>query len=257
MVTVSAASEIWTDYRETQDPQLLEEIVERYAPLVKYVAGRMAINLPSILESGDIIDYGIIGLLNAIRRFDPDRNVKFETFAISLIRGAIIDALRALDPVSRSMRQKSKSIWKASSDLQLEFGRPASDQEIADRLGMSIDTYKKVLTNSNCTTYSLDYVGECADGEEQTSLFETIGDDSSPNPLESLQSTELRQSLIEAINKLPQRERLIISLYYNDGMTLAEISNILEVSQSRVCQLHSKIIANLRRALKYLAPDNQ
>lgn len=250
MVVARTIEEVWTEYQVTKDPELLEQIVVRYAPLVKYVVGRLAISLPSILDSEDIISYGTIGLLNAIGRFDPARGVKFETYAISLIRGAIIDALRTLDLVPRSVRQKSRTIERAASELQHEFGRPASDQEVADHLGMSMQAYNRVIVDASCVTLSLDHVADCIDGDEQVPLLEALKDENSPNPSSLIESSELRSTLVNCINGLPKRERLVIYLYYYEELTLREISRVLEVSESRVCQLHARSILRLRTSLK-------
>lgn len=250
MVVARTMEEVWTEYQATKDPDLLEQIVVRYAPLVKYVVGRLAISLPAILDSEDIISYGTIGLLNAASRFDPTRGVKFETFAISLIKGAIIDALRALDLVPRSVRQKSRNIERAVSELQHQYGRSASDLEVANYLGMSVESYSKTLVDASCVTLSLDHAMDYIDGDEQVPLLEALEDAGSPNPAQILESAELRSALVDAINSLPKRERLVIYLYYLDELTLREISHVLEVSESRVCQLHARSIVRIRAALK-------
>ncbi|MCL5256760.1 MAG: FliA/WhiG family RNA polymerase sigma factor [Chloroflexi bacterium] len=250
MVVAGTMEDVWTEYQATKNPELLEHLVVRYAPLVKYVVGRLAISLPAILDSEDIISYGTIGLLNAANRFDPGRGVKFETFAISLIKGAIIDALRALDLVPRSVRQKSRTIERAVSELQHQYGRSASDLEVANHVGMSLASYNKTLVDASCVTLSLDAAVDYIDGDEQVPLLEALQDANSPNPAQILENAELRSALTDAINSLPQRERLVIYLYYFEELTLREISQVLDVSESRVCQLHARSVLRLRSALQ-------
>ncbi len=221
--------------------------IEQYAPLVKYVVGRLAIGLPAILDYEDILSYGTIGLIEALDRYDDSKGVKFETYAISRIRGSIIDALRALDRLPRSVRQKAKKLEQVTTELTRSMGREPSEPEIADAMGMTQAQYSKALVDSSWVTVSLD--GLLSRDDANDSPTEVPADTEDTDFSARLEKRQLLESLTGAVKLLPEREWLIVSLYYKDEMTMKEISKILEISESRVCQLHGRALSRLRARL--------
>jgi RNA polymerase sigma factor for flagellar operon FliA len=232
----TGVEQLWADYRATREEELRNRLVLQYAPLVKYVAGRVRSGLPSSVEQADLISDGIIGLMDAIDRFEPDRGLQFQTFAVPRIRGAIIDGLRALDWVPRSVRNKVRDVDRAQAVLEARLGRTPEDSEVAAEMGISIrelrDLYAKVSFTSLAS-------------------FEEFGltDELAPASLEAVEDTQTRASLMRAVEQLPERDRIIIALYYFEGLTLAEIGEILGVTESRVSQLHTKATLSLRGKL--------
>ena len=226
-------------------------LIQQYAPLVKYVVGRLAIGLPSILDYEDVLSYGTIGLIEALDRYDSSKGVKFETYAISRIRGAIIDALRSLDRLPRSVRQKARRLEQVSVELTASLGREPTDAELAQGAGMTEAQYQRALVDSSWVTVSLDGLLDRDDGGDSGSADlpgdEGAGDDFTRR----LEKRQLLESLTGAIKNLPERELLIVSLYYRDGMTMKEIAKILEISESRVCQLHGRALSRLRARLEH------
>lgn len=223
-----------------------------YAPLVKHVANRVAIGLPSSLDVDDLISYGFFGLADALERFDPGREVKFETYASRRIRGSMIDGLRALDWVPRSVRQKAKEIEGAISELEGEYGRQPEDHEIAGRLGISLKEYHARLRDvKSVALVSLDDIWSSGEGDDDgnLSLGQMVQDNNVIDPASVAADAELKRILADAIDRLPERERLIISLYYYEELTLKEIGEVLSVSESRVSQLHTRAMLRLRAAL--------
>lgn len=225
-----------------------DRLIEQYAPLVKYVVGRLAIGLPAILDYEDILSYGTIGLIEALDRFDPGKGVKFETYAISRIRGAIIDALRSLDRLPRSVRQKAKRLEQATNELTAVLGREPTDEELAEAVGMSLDQYHKALVDASWVTVSLDGLLERDDSNDGPSA-EMPANPDAEDFTERLEQRQLIEALADSVRTLPERELLIVSLYYKDGMTMKEIAQILEISESRVCQLHGRALGRLRARL--------
>jgi RNA polymerase sigma factor for flagellar operon FliA len=221
--------------------------IEQYAPLVKYVVGRLAIGLPAILDYEDILSYGTIGLIEALDRYDDSKGVKFETYAISRIRGSIIDALRALDRLPRSVRQKAKRLELVTVELTRSLGREPTEDELATAMGMTQAQYSKTLVDSSWVTVSLDGLLSRDDGND--SPTEVPADDGGDDFTQRLEKRQLLESLTGAVKSLPEREWLIVSLYYKDEMTMKEIARILEISESRVCQLHGRALSRLRARL--------
>jgi RNA polymerase sigma factor for flagellar operon FliA len=241
--------DLWRRYREDDDARAREDLVVAYAPLVKYVAGRMASGLPSHVEEADLVSYGLSGLIGAIERFDPERKIKFETFALSRIRGAIIDELRTLDWVPRSVRTRARELEKANSRLENELGRAPTDEELAARLGITEEELQDSLVSiANSSVLALDELWNDSNGDE-VALRDTISDPRAPDPQSELDSMGLREQLVETITGLPERERLVIGLYYYRGLTLREIGQVLGVTESRVSQLHTKAVLRLRSKL--------
>ncbi len=225
-------------------------MVLQYAPLVKYVIGRLAVGTPSIVDFDDLLSAGTVGLIQAVDRYNPDRGVKFETYAISRIRGAIIDSLRALDHLPRSVRQKARQIDDANKRLSATLNRPPSDAEVAEYLGVSLDSYYDILIDASRVTVSLDGLLGGQETTDGAPVPVELDDPTSHDEVTSgIERAEMVEALSAAVGHLPKRERLVVALYYQDEMTMKEISKVLGISESRVCQLHSRALAKLRSAL--------
>ena len=247
--------DLWRRCKEDGDERARERLVVAYSPLVKYVAGRMASGLPSHVEEGDLISYGLIGLIGSIERYDLDRDIKFETYAVARIRGAIIDELRSLDWVPRSVRAKARDVEKAHSQLENKLGRAPNEEEMADKLGVSVDDFRKTLLEiANSSVLALDDLWTVSDPDGgQVSLLDTIRDPNAIDPEEAIDTVELKDRLADAIESLPDRERLVIALYYYEALTLREIGDVLGVTESRVSQLHTKAVLGMRSHLQNAA----
>jgi RNA polymerase sigma factor for flagellar operon FliA len=244
-------ADVWKVYGLTRSQELRDRLIVRYAPLVKYVAGRLAMGLPPTIDVDDLTSYGVFGLINAIERYDPGRQVKFETYAIARIRGAMLDGLRASDWIPYSVRQKAKELERAYSRLEARLGRSATDSELAAELGIGSAALGKMLLDVRALTLSS--LDETWNGEDEEGNglkpMEVIEDSSSDDPVDLVEFEERKGLLAAAVRALPERERLIVTLYYYEGLTAKEISQILGVSQSRISQLHSKAIMRLRAHL--------
>lgn len=223
--------------------------IRQYAPLVKYVVGRLAIGLPAILDYEDILSYGTIGLIEALDRYDDSKGVKFETYAISRIRGSIIDALRSLDRLPRSVRQKAKKLEQIHVDFAAEHGREPTDEEVASAMGLSIEQYNQALIDCSWVTVSLDGLLDRDNNDDGSAPTELPADPNEEDFTQRLEKRQMIDALTGAIKQLPEREWLIVSLYYRDEMTMKEIAQILEISESRVCQLHGRALSRLRARL--------
>jgi RNA polymerase sigma factor for flagellar operon FliA len=243
--------DLWRRYKSTGDVQARERLVVAYSPLVKYVSGRMASGLPAHVEEADLISYGLVGLISAIERFDLDREIKFETYAITRIKGAIIDELRSLDWVPRSVRARAREIEKANSKLEHTYQRAPTDEEMALELEISVDEFQEALLQiSNSTVAALDELWTVSDASgDQVSLLDTIQDPDAPDPSEVMDQTDLKDRVADAIARLPEREKLVVALYYYENLTLREIGEVLGVTESRVSQLHTKAVLRLRSRL--------
>jgi RNA polymerase sigma factor FliA len=238
---------LWLDYRRTQDKGLRDRLILTYAPLVKYVAGRLGSGLPAHVDEGDLVSYGLLGLISAIDRYDPDRDIKFETFAIARIRGAIIDELRALDWVPRSVRSRARQIERAIRELEAKLGRAPTDEEIATKVGITVAELEDSFTDiSRSSIAALDELWSVSSEGDEVSLLDTLEDPDSIRPAEALDETEVREAIAEAIARLPEREKLVITLYYYEELTLREIGEVLGVTESRVSQLHTKAVLRLK-----------
>ena len=242
---------LWREYRANGNPAIRDRLIVTYAPLVKYVAGRLGSGLPAHVDDEDLVSYGLLGLIGAIERFDPDRDVKFETYAIARIRGAIIDELRALDWVPRSVRSRARDIERAIGELEGKLGRVPSDEEIAGKLGITTDELDESLSEiSRSSIAALDELWTIGgSGGDQVALIDTIEDTEAPDPQGALSQTELREAIADAIARLPEREKLVVTLYYYEELTLREIGEVLGVTESRVSQLHTKAILRLKARL--------
>ena len=244
--------DLWRRYKGEGDASARERLVVAYSPMVKFVAGRLGAGLPSHVDDADLISYGLMGLIGAIERFEPERGIKFETFAMTRIRGAIIDELRSLDWVPRSVRSRAREIEAAQSKLEHELQRAPSEAELAAKLGLSEEELQtSLLEIANSSVYALDELWTISDSSgDSVSLLDTISDPRADDPQESLASSEVKDRLTEGISGLPEREQLVIALYYYENLTLREIGEVLGVTESRVSQLHTKAVMRLKSALQ-------
>jgi RNA polymerase sigma factor for flagellar operon FliA len=243
--------ELWRRYKEDGDKRAREQLVLAFSPLVKYVAGRMSTGLPAHVEEADLISYGLLGLISAIERFDTTREIKFETFAMTRIKGSIIDELRSLDWVPRSVRARARQIEKANARLEHKLHRAPTDAEVAAELEMSIEEFQDSLTRiSNSSVVALDELWTLSDASgDQVSLLDTIQDPDAVDPAQAMDATEMKDRLADAIARLPEREKLVVALYYYENLTLREIGEVLGVTESRISQLHTKAVLRLRSRL--------
>lgn len=247
----STLDELWRSYKDTGDERLREQLILHYSPLVKYVAGRVSVGLPPNVEQADFVSSGVFGLIDAIEKFDIDREIKFETYAITRIRGAMIDELRALDWIPRSVRQKARNVERAYATLEARLRRTPSETEVACEMGIQVDDLHAVFSQLSLANVvaleELLHVG--GEGGDRLSLMDTLEDTAADNPVEVAEDRELRRFLARAINTLPDREKTVVTLYYYEGLTLAEIGNVLGVTESRVSQIHTKSVLQLRAKL--------
>ena len=252
MAEVEDTQSLWRLYCTNKgDKALRDRLILTYAPLVKYVAGRLGSGLPAHVDEGDLVSYGLLGLIGAIERYDPERDMKFETYAISRIKGAIIDELRSLDWVPRSVRARAREIERAIAELERRLHRAPTDEEIAAKLGITTDELENSLTDiSRSSMAALDELWSVhTGGGDSVALIDTIEDPTPTDPEGSLEQTEMREALGEAIARLPEREKLVVTLYYYEELTLREIGEVLGVTESRVSQLHTKAILRLKARL--------
>jgi RNA polymerase sigma factor FliA len=243
---------LWREYAKSKDQAARDRLILTYAPLVKYVAGRLGSGLPAHVDENDLVSYGLLGLIGAIERFDPNRDIKFETYAIARIKGSIIDELRAMDWVPRSVRSRARDIERAIGELERKLHRAPSDEEIAEKLGVSTDDLNDSLTEiGRSSIAALDELWTISSGGggDQVALIDTLEDTQGPEPQSELAQTELKEALGEAIARLPEREKLVVTLYYYEELTLREIGEVLGVTESRVSQLHTKAILRLKARL--------
>jgi len=240
--------DLWRRYKRDGDERARERLVVAYSPLVKYVSGRMASGLPAHVEEVDLISYGLGGLISAIQRFELEREIKFETYAITRIKGSIIDELRSLDWVPRSVRARARAIERANSQLEHKLQRAPTDEEMADDLEMTVGDFQDALLQiSNSSVAALDELWTVSDASgDQVSLLDTLQDPGSPDPAAVMDATELKDRIADAIARLPEREKLVVALYYYENLTLREIGEVLGVTESRVSQLHTKAVLRLR-----------
>lgn len=238
-------SSLWKTYKETNDRVAKEQLIVEYVELVKIIAGRLYANYNHNVEYDDLVSYGIIGLIDAIEKFDIEKNVKFETYANIRIRGAIVDQIRSLDWIPRSTRQKYKKVEGALEKLQSMYGDQLTDELLAAELGISMEELYQTLNEvSNLAVLSLE------DTVNETGTMDIRSDDVDMDPQASLDLKETENILREEIDKLPEKERLVISLYYYEELTYKEIASVMDISESRISQLHSKAIAKLRVKIK-------
>src|SRR5437764_7492547 len=243
---------VWHEYKDDGSQAARDQLIVHYSPLVKYVASRVATGLPATVEQADLVSYGMFGLIDALEKFDLARKIKFETYAIPRIRGAIIDELRSLDWVPRSVRFKAREVEKAYSELEAKLKRAPSDAEIAGHLEVSMQELHDIVTQISFVTVTAleEVVSAGPDRGESMSLLDTLADLAAADPSAGLEGNETRLMLSSAINSLSEREKIVITLYYFEGLTLAEIGDVLGVTESRVCQIHTKAVGQLRNNLR-------
>lgn len=247
-MSVSATiDDVWTAFVATRSANLRDELITQYAPLVRFVVGRLGIPPTSLLEAEDLVGYGMIGLINAIDRFDPSRGIRFEAFATARIRGAVIDQLRALNWLPRSAVARVRQIETTLATLEQRLGRPPIEEEAAAELNVSLDRYRHMLIEAGTVVLSLDApLNSVMQDEGVASLADLLEDQAVPSPPDQAEQREMVALLSTAIDQLPERERLLLSLYYQEELTMKEISKVMEVSESRVCQLHMQAVIRLR-----------
>ncbi|MFI6943515.1 RNA polymerase sigma factor WhiG [Streptomyces sp. NPDC050418] len=246
----SSLDELWRSYKTTGDGRLREQLILHYSPLVKYVAGRVSVGLPPNVEQADFVSSGVFGLIDAIEKFDIEREIKFETYAITRIRGAMIDELRALDWIPRSVRQKARNVERAYATLEAQLRRTPSEAEVASEMGIAVEELHAVFSQlSLANVVALEELLHVGGEGDRLSLMDTLEDTAADNPVEVAEDRELRRLLARAINTLPDREKTVVTLYYYEGLTLAEIGNVLGVTESRVSQIHTKSVLQLRAKL--------
>ena len=245
--------DLWNEFKKTKSPAIRDKFIRQYMPLVKYVAGKVAVGLPSSVEFDDLVGFGQFGLLDAINKYDTSKNVKFKTYAVTRIRGAIFDELRQIDWVPRSVRQKSREIEDAIVTLEARLGRPASDAEVAESLNMTLDEYHKtVMKVSGTSVLSLNDVWYSNDENDNLSIGNNIESPVSLNPDVIAEREEIKKVIAQAISELPEKEKMVIVLYYHEDLTFREIGEVLEVSESRISQLHTRGNLRLRAKLTNL-----
>ena len=244
--STSDTDRLWANYKQTRSRELRDKLIIQYSPLVKYVAGRVGVGLPRNVEQSDLVSFGIFGLIDAIEKFDPERGYKFETYAIARIKGAILDELRSIDWVPRSARSKARSLERAMGKIEAELHRAPTDEEVADEMGISAQQLQTTLSQINFVgVAALDEMLSGGDCGESVSLGDTVAA-TGDGPMGVYEVEEMRQILAESINRMPEREKIVLTLYYYEGLTLAEIGRVLGVTESRVCQIHTKAVLQLR-----------
>lgn len=247
-MSAEAVNEMWVTYRDHPTKERRDRLILHYSPLVKYVAGRVGVGLPQNIEQSDLVSYGIFGLIDAIDKFDIDRGLKFETYAISRIKGAILDELRSTDWVPRSVRAKARAVEAAFSKLEAKLHRSPTEAELAEELGYPVETLQTLLGQLSLTgIVALDEM--LSERHENTTLADTLADDSA-GPGALFELSEMRGQLAAAIERMPEREKVVLTLYYFENFTLAQIGEVLGVTESRVSQIHTKSVLQLRSRLQ-------
>ena len=242
----------WIEYKVYKSPDSRVELINHYSYLVKITAGRLVTSVPNGLDRDDLVSAGVIGLIKSVDQYDPTRDVKFETYAIALIRGAILEMLRDEDWVPRSIREKLKALDRAIQKLEPELGHPASPRELADYMGITEQEVSELMVRMGRTNvYSLDDIvgGGSSDGDDHIHFVEMIVDEDADTDGQ-LEGKELRRIMAAGVDRLPERERVVIALYYFEGLTFKEIGKVLGVSESRVYQLHTQAMGRLRNFLR-------
>lgn len=254
MTVLENSARMWQEFIDTKNAAVRSELIAEYAPLVRHTVGRLGIPQTNLSDLEDLYSYGMIGLINAVDRFDPSRGVRFEAFAVARIRGAVIDQLRALNWMPRSAVARVRQLEATLAVLEQRLGRPATEQEAADEMDISLKRYRQILLEVGIVILSLDApLSSLAQDDEVTSLSDLLEDTRIPGPAEQAERHEQIEQLVASLEHLPERERTVLTLYYFEELTMKEISTTLKVSESRVCQLHTQAILRLRSALNVQA----
>ena len=233
-----------------------EEVIKQYSPMIKYVANRIAMRLPPHIEVDDLISVGVLGLMDAISKYDSSRGAKFKTYAEFRVRGAILDELRSMDWVPRSIRQKASNVDKVVQKLQAKLKRPPEDEEVAKEMDLSLDQFYDTLNETkSIPVFSLEDLGIAKETGEQQSLLDCLAGKADADPQTQIRLVELKEIIAKAIDTLPEKERLMVSLYYYEELTMKEIGAVLNITESRVSQIHSKAVYHLRTKLKSLISE--
>jgi RNA polymerase sigma factor for flagellar operon FliA len=249
---------VYTELTEEQklNPKIRAKIINEFAPLIKYIASRIAIRLPPHIDLNDLINAGVIGLIDAIEKFDASKQIKFKTYAEFRIRGAILDELRSMDWVPRSVRQKARKVEDAYSKLEYNLGRPASDEEVAREMSIDMESFYRLLSETaSVSLLSLDDLGEDDTDLSKKNLLEYIIQDERDWPSHKIRYAEVRDMVAKAIQSLPEKERMVISLYYYDELTMKEIGHVLKFTESRVSQIHTKAVLRLRSKMQKILKE--
>ena len=233
-----------------------EEVIIRYSPMIKYVANRIAMRLPPHIEVDDLISVGVLGLMDAITKYDSSRGAKFKTYAEFRVRGAILDELRSMDWVPRSIRQKASKVDKVVQGLQAKLRREPEDEEVAKEMGLSLDQFHETLNETkSIPIFSLEDLGIAKESGDQQSLLDCLAGKADADPQTQVRLVELKEIIAKAIDALPEKERLMVSLYYYEELTMKEIGAVLDITESRVSQIHSKAVYRLRTKLKAIIAE--
>jgi RNA polymerase sigma factor for flagellar operon FliA len=248
---MSSLDNLWREFKESGSKIVKDKLLVEYSYLVKFIANRLAINLPPSVDRNDLVSSGVLGLIKAVETFEPERGFKFETYAGHKIRGAILDELRALDWVPRSVRQKSRELQKVFTVLENRIGRIPYDDEVCEEMNISLSEYEDLLSEVTPTTIiSLEEsMPERGSDSKELKIIDSIEDPGSSNPLKELGFTEIKEILKETIANLPEKEKLVVALYHYEELTLKEIGVVLDITESRVSQIHSKAVLKLRAKL--------
>lgn len=238
---------LWERFKASADPDARDGLIIHFSPLVKFVAGRVGVGLPRNVDQADLVSYGIFGLIDAIDKFEPERGFKFETYAINRIKGAILDELRGLDWVPRSVRARAREIERSLAELEHRLQRSVSDEELATHMDLPVEELRGSM--AEISSLGLVALDELLSPDSSSSMGELLPDPRGTNPEAAFQLEETKRILADAINRLPERERLVITLYYYEGLTLAEIGEVLGVTESRVCQIHTKSVLSLKNRM--------
>ncbi len=241
---------IWRKFKDLGSVKNKNILIEKYAPLVKYVAGKIINNVPRNIEFDDLVGFGVFGLLDAINKFDPEKGIKFKTYGITRIRGQIYDELRALDWVPRSVRQKFKQMEEIKKKYKKENGKKIKEVELAEKIGISVSEVERISNMSNDSNMtSLDDVWIVKKNEDEISFIDLLKNNDDNNPINNIEREEIKKMISQELRKLPNREQRVLILYYYEELTLKEIGEVLKLTESRVSQLHTKAIRRIRDSL--------
>ena len=240
-------AKLWEEYLEDRTKKTVrDKLIVQYIYLARYVVGRIKVNLPPSFSFDDVVSFGIEGLIDAIEKYHPSKGAKFESYALMRIRGAIIDKIRSSDWLPRTLRRKIKEIKIATERLKQQIGRAPTTKEIADVMGLTEDKINEIMSADVTVNSIYDKKGN---GEDSVEIIDTIEDENSQRPEDKIEKTDAKKELQQALKKLPERERTLLVFYYHENMTLKEIGEAINVSESRVCQLHAQAIMKLRKIL--------